>query len=60
MTMQSFHDRVAEAILSEYDHLPMKYKPACCNAGIRNWVPLSGLALVDGKSKSWTKSSMIC
>ena len=43
--MESLQDRIADSVLTQFDALPAKCKPAKCDAGICSWVPLSGIVV---------------
>ena len=47
--MESLEDRVARSVLEVFDTLPAKCKPRTYETGVREWVPLSGIAVVGGK-----------
>ena len=47
--MESLEDRVVKAIHAKFDALPSKCKPRISEGGIREWIPLSGIAAVRGK-----------
>jgi hypothetical protein len=47
--MESLEDRVARSVLEVFDTLPAKSKPRKYETGVREWVPLSGIAVVGGK-----------
>ena len=42
-------DRIADLVLAKFNSLPEKNKPSVNGDGIRNWAPLSGIVLSDGK-----------
>lgn len=41
-------DAIADCVLSTFEHLPDKRKPRLRSDGSREWVPLSGIVLVQG------------
>ncbi|KAL2043235.1 hypothetical protein N7G274_004295 [Stereocaulon virgatum] len=44
--MESLEDRVARSVFEIFDTLPAKCKPRTYETGVREWVPLSGIAVV--------------
>ena len=47
--MTSLQDRVVLEVFKKYEALPKKSKPGLDNNGKRQWVPLSGIVMSDGK-----------
>lgn len=46
--MERLEDRVVNAILEEFEALPTKGKPRSLENGGKEWVPLSGIAIIGG------------
>ena len=45
--MNSLQDRVVRAVHEKYHALPKKRKPGTLTNGIQEWVPLSGIVVID-------------
>ena len=45
---KSLEDQIAESIHSIFDSLPAKCKPRTSTSGVREWIPLSGIAIARG------------
>lgn len=49
---ESLEDQVANCIHGVFDSLPAKCKPRTSTNGVREWIPLSGIAIIRG-NKYW-------
>jgi len=47
--MEVTGDAVAEVVLGQFAQLPAKRKPQGRGAGVREWVPLSGIVVQGNK-----------
>ena len=47
--MAEIEDKVVSSILQKFNALPKKCKPRIFEDGSREWVPLAGIAVVDGE-----------
>ena len=49
--MDSLQDRIVKAIHEKFHALPKKRKPGTLNNGIQEWVPLSGIVVVEDNER---------
>lgn len=50
--IETLEDQVARSFHEAFDALPAKCKPRTSENGVREWVPLSGIAVVGGAFRS--------
>ena len=46
--METLEDQVARSFHEAFDALPAKCKPRTSENGVREWIPLSGIAVIGG------------
>lgn len=58
--MEVSGDKIAQAVLDQFDKLPAKRKPLVRGGGVREWVPLSGI-VAQGESfwEGWREAELI-